>query len=63
MFGFRMVNKNIVALKRINGFSKLISQNKMHESTDILVYLEALTKKFDIIFPALKKKPFSFKGF
>ena len=27
----------------------------MHESTDILVYLEALTKKFNIIFPALKK--------
>ena len=41
-----VLEKKNAASKRINGFSKLISQNKMHESTDILVYLESLTKFF-----------------
>ena len=36
MFGFGL-EKKVNALKRIDIFSKLISQNKMHKNTDILV--------------------------
>ena len=58
-------NKKVVfeettaAFKRINRFSKLISQIKIHEKTDILIYLDDLTKFFNIIFFAFKKNRFT----
>ena len=55
--------ETIAAFKRVNRFSKLISQIKIHEKTDILVYLDDLTKFFNIIFFAFKKKSIYLKIF
>ena len=53
--------ETIAAFKRLNRFSKSICQNKEHKGPNILVYLVALTKKFDKIFLALQKSRFTQK--
>ena len=54
-----MFKKTIAAFKLIIRFSKLISQIKIHEKTEILIYLADLTKIFNIIFFALEKNRFT----
>ena len=56
-----MVKETIAAFKRINNFSKLISQIKIDEKTEILIYLADLTNFFYIIFFALEKNRFTSK--
>ena len=53
-----MFKETIAAFKRVNRFSKLISQIKIHEKTDILIYLDDLTKFFNIIYLEI----FGFRG-
>ena len=47
--------ETIAAFKRLNRFSISICQNKEDKGPEILVHLEALTKKIDKIFLALQK--------
>ena len=56
-----MFKKTIAAFKLIIRFSKLISQIKIHEKTEILIYLADLTKFFNITFFALEKNRFTSK--
>ena len=56
-----VVKETIAAFKRINRFSKLISQIKIHEKTDILIYLADPTKIFNIIFFVSEKNRFTQK--
>ena len=51
--------ETIATFKRVNRFSKLISQIKIHEKTDILIYLDNLTNFINIIFFAFKKNRFT----
>ena len=54
-----VLKENIAAFKRMDRFSKQISQNKKHENTEILTYFAGMTKKFNIIFFALQKNQFT----
>ena len=51
--------ETIVAFKRMDRFSKQISQNIKHENTEILTYFAGMTKKLNIIFFALQKNRFT----
>ena len=58
-FMIRIFKETITAFKRINRFSIYQYQNQKDKGPEILVYLVALTKKFDKIFLALQKSRFT----